>query len=179
MHSFFSSHNDVFHPAGGDSTFLSFPEGDLIVLDQDRASRSWRPAGLTGSTTEASREETSLQTVSMCCPQSLDLRLTSWYWSVLSMFRVFIIAQCYETLSMTSRLRLWSSWHQTSGRSRSGCPCSCNRDEGEDEALHAGVLLRLLQVNDTTSVPAPPPVLLHIKCLSKKKKKKWLLLIIN
>ncbi len=151
-----------------------------LFWTRTRASRSWRPAGLTGSTTEASREETSLQTVSMCCPQSLDLRLTSWYWSVLSMFMCLLL----HSVMKPSRWLLGSGFGHHDTRPAAGVdpdvPCSCNRDEGEDEALHAGgVLLRLLQVKDTTSVPAPPPVLLNIKMLVNKKKKKKNCIIIN
>lgn len=74
-----------------------------------RASRSWRPAGLTGSTTEPNREEISLPTVFMCCLQSLDLRLISWYWYYNIMFCcrgrfIFIISVFYETLSHSTSL---------------------------------------------------------------------------
>lgn len=135
-----------------------------LFWTRTRVSRSWRPAGLMGSTTEASREEISLQTVSMCCPQSLDPRLTSWYWYFIIMFScrgrlcllLHSVMKPSRSLSLLpSRWLLGSGFGYHDTRPAAGVdpyfPCSCNGDGGEDEALHAGgILLRLLQVNGRT-----------------------------
>jgi len=105
----FPSHNDVFHPAGGDSTFLSFLKGDLIVLDQDTGEQVMT-SGWAHGINDRSQQRGDfpadcvyvLPTV-VRPPADIVVLICSQH------VHVFIIAQCYETLSMTSRLRLWSS----------------------------------------------------------------------